>query len=161
MPRHPFRPNEPKWLFRDLKRIHELATTAVFEHYELSGFAQSLILFVLSHKSEDGEIPTQRELAYELNLSPTTITVAVKALVKQGCVRKLTDEEDMRKNRIEITDKGREVALSCRDALDKIDETMYLGFTPEEKELISSFYIRMTDNLKTLVPQDYKKEDNH
>ena len=148
------RHKEPKWLFRDLKRMHELASSAVFSKLGLRDFGQPLLLFVLESYSDSGQIPTQRELARELNLSPTTITVSLKSLERQGCVRKLADDADMRKNRIEITDRGREVAQSCRVAFDKVDEGMYLDFTDEEIALISSFYVRMTNNLKKLADSE-------
>lgn len=151
-------PREPKWLYRDLKRMHERATDAVFARLGLRDFGQPLLLFVLENYSDSGQIPTQRELARDLNLSPTTITVSLKSLERQGCVRKLPDESDMRKNRIEITDRGREVARNCRIAFDEIDEGMYCGFSEEEISLISSFYIRMTDNLQKLTESEPRSQ---
>lgn len=153
----PFDPKEPKWLYRDLKRMHELATSSVFMEQGLN-IGQPLLLFVLESQSNLGLNPTQRDLADELNLSPTTVTMSIKSLERQGCVRKFADEADMRKNRIEITDKGREIAKSCRRALDKVDEGMYLGFSDEEIALISSFFIRMTENLKKLTESANKAQ---
>ncbi len=155
-----FGQREPKWLYRDLKRMHEIATSAIFTEQRLN-IGQPVLLFVLESMGDRGINPTQRDLADELNISPTTVTMSIKALERQGYVRKLADEADMRKNRIEITDKGKDVSKSCRLAFDKIDEGMYHGFTDEEIALISSFFIRMTDNLKRLTESETmaQKED--
>ncbi len=152
-----FDPKEPKWLYRDLKRMHELATSSVFMEQGLN-IGQPLLLFVLEAQSDDGINPTQRDLADELNLSPTTVTMSIKSLERQGYVEKFSDVSDMRKNRIEITDKGREIAKSCRRALDKVDEGMYLGFSDDEIALISSFFVRMTENLRKLTESANKAQ---
>ena len=152
-----FDPKEPKWLYRDLKRMHELATSSVFMEQGLN-IGQPLLLFVLEAQSDEGISPTQRDLADELNLSPTTVTMSIKSLERQGYVKKFSDASDMRKNRIEITDKGREIAKSCRRALDKVDEGMYLGFSDDEIALISSFFVRMTENLRKLTESANKAQ---
>ncbi len=151
-------PKEPKWLYRDLKRMHERATAVVFAERGLN-IGQPLLLFVLEDKCSHGVNPTQRDLADELNLSPTTITVSLKSLERNGCIRKFADEEDMRKNRIKITPKGREMAKNCRNAIDKVDEGMYYGFSSEEIALISSFFIRMTENLKRLTERETQAQE--
>ena len=137
--------------------MHELATSSVFMEQGLN-IGQPLLLFVLEAKSDEGINPTQRDLADELNLSPTTVTMSIKSLERQGYVKKFADVSDMRKNRIEITDKGREIAKSCRRALDKVDEGMYLGFSDDEIALISSFFIRMTENLRKLTESANKAQ---
>ena len=152
-----FDPKEPKWLYRDLKRMHELATSSVFMEQGLN-IGQPLLLFVLEAQSDEGISPTQRDLADELNLSPTTVTMSIKSLERQGYVKKFSDASDMRKNRIEITDKGREIAKSCRRALDKVDEGMYLGFSDDDIALISSFFVRMTENLRKLTESANKAQ---
>ncbi len=152
-----FDPKEPKWLYRDLKRMHELATSSVFMEQGLN-IGQPLLLFVLEAQSDNGINPTQRDLADELNLSPTTVTMSIKSLERQGYVKKFSDASDMRKNRIEITGKGREIAKSCRRALDKVDEGMYLGFSDDEIALISSFFVRMTENLRKLTESANKAQ---
>ena len=157
----PFDPTEPKWLYRGLKRVHELATNAVFNEYGIGNLGQPTLLFMLEGEERHGRFPTQREIARDLNLSPTTITVSLKSLEKHGCINKLPDDEDMRKNRISLTEKGREITKKCAEASDKVDETMYLGFSDEEIALISSFYIRMTENLRTLTGDNRsQKEDS-
>lgn len=153
----PFDPKESKWLYRDLKRAHELATSAVFMDQNVN-IGQPLILFVLEAQNEQGINPSQRDLADELMLSPTTVTMSIKSLERQGCVRKLGDVSDMRKNRIQITEKGRETARICRRALDMIDEGMYLGFSDDEIALISSFFVRMTESLKKLTETTTKAQ---
>lgn len=140
----------PEWLFRDLSDIHHAAFAAAFESYGIGRMMHPLILAVLEEYGDGGAIATQKELAEHMRLSPTTITFALKDLAAQGFVRKIVDDSDMRRNRVEITDAGRDVSKKCRAAIDEIDRVMYSGFSGEERNAISGFYVRMIKNLKSL-----------
>ena len=139
----------PEWLFRDLQDAHRRAFLSAFRRCGVGELSHPIILFILEEFGEGGAIATQKELAGKMRLSPTTITIALKDLERQGYVRKVTDGMDMRRNRVEITEAGRQIAARCREAFDEIDRNMYRGFTPEEIGLISSLYLRMTENLRS------------
>lgn len=154
MMRHCRRPagsSDPEWLFRDMNMAHRMAMQAVFNRNGVGELGQPLILFVLEDCIDDGVIPTQKELAEKLNISPATVTISLKSLERRGYVRKIADGEDLRCNRIEITSAGRITAERCRRAFDEIDKAMYTGFSDNEKSLLSGFYTRMMGNLLTLA----------
>jgi len=136
-----------EWLFRDLNNAYRMASDAAFAKFGVKEFGQPIILFMLERYGKDGVIATQKELAQRMGVSPTTITISLKSLERLGCIRKINDKKDLRKNQIEITEKGKMVAKQCRKAFEDLNKAMYEGFTPEERELISSFFIRMTNNL--------------
>ncbi|MDO4750374.1 MAG: MarR family transcriptional regulator, partial [Eubacteriales bacterium] len=98
-------------------------------------------------KLAQNQLPTQRELALEMQLSPPTVNASVKSLERQGLIRKLPDERDLRKTRIEITQAGLETAAACRNAFALLDEAAFRGFSPEEALILNSFIRRMADNL--------------
>ncbi|HHU22979.1 MAG TPA: winged helix-turn-helix transcriptional regulator [Clostridiales bacterium] len=136
-----------EWLFRDLNTACRLASDAAFAKFGVREFGQPIILFMLERYGKDGVIATQKELAQRMRVSPTTITISLKSLERLGCIRKINDKKDMRRNQIEITEKGKMVAKQCRKAFEDLNKAMYQGFAPEERELINSFFIRMTNNL--------------
>lgn len=140
----------PEWLFRDLQDAHRRAFSSAFRRCGVGDMGHPMILFILEEFGEGGVIATQKELAGRMRLSPTTITISLKTLERQGYVRKVTDGADMRRNRVEITETGRQIAEKCRAAFDEIDKAMYRGFTPEEIALISTLYQRMTENLRSI-----------
>lgn len=149
--------NESTRVFRSLMHAHRRAHDALFDSIGLREIGQPILLAILSDKKRSGEKCTQKELNERLRISPSTLTVSIKSLEKRGYVRKTTDENDLRRNYIEITDDGMEVSDKCRECLIEIDEAMYAGFTPEEKELAMSFMERMADNLRAPFGKECEK----
>ena len=60
----------------------------------------------------------------------------------------------MRKKRIRITDRGREVAQRYIEVFSEVDEAMYGGFTGTELDQVSDLFERMTENLRALAGQE-------
>ena len=87
-------------------------------------------------------------------ISPASVTAALKALEKQGCIVREAQESDMRRKRIRITDKGREVALRYKEVYTEVDEAMYRGFSDEELRAVSAYFERITQNLRALCEQE-------
>jgi DNA-binding MarR family transcriptional regulator len=139
--------SSPAWRFRCLHHAHRAAVNASMARCGVPEPGQPFILFALE-RIGNGSIDTQRELAERLGLSPATVTASLKALEKQGYVRRVTDENDMRRKRIEITERGREAEVLCRRAFVQVDDVMYRGFSETELSQLSSFFDRMTENLR-------------
>lgn len=145
---HDLNMNAPEWAFRALTRAHHMAHAAVFDSLGLKDIGQPLILAVLS---DDNVSRSQKELGDILNVSAPTVTMSIKSLEKRGCVKKTSDENDMRRNLIELTPLGREIAGKCRCAFDSIDQAMYSGFSEQERELAAKLFRRAADNLLALA----------
>ena len=144
------RETSPEWYFRELHQAHRNATDTLFSHLGIKKYGQPMILFILARESEEqGKSfkPTQKELAERLGVSPSTTTISLKSLERLGCVRKVSDHNDMRCKRIELTEKGLSIAHKFHEAFHTIDTAMYDSFTEEERELISHLYRKMTANL--------------
>lgn len=139
--------NTTNWQFHRLTRAHHLASNMLFDKFGIREYGQPMILFALERFGKGGAIATQKELAEHLGVSQPTTAVSLKYLERQGCVSKITDERDMRRNRIEITEKGIEVAKKFREAFRELDEVMYSGFSEEEKAQAAEIYERITKNL--------------
>ena len=71
-----------------------------------------------------------------------------------------TDEKDSRRNRIFITQKGRDAVLSGMEGFRQVDAHMYHGFSPEERELVHGFHRRMLENLYQ-IGGDKRQEPLH
>ena len=149
--------NESTRVFRGLMHAHRRAHDALFDSMGLREIGQPILMAILSDKKRMGEKCTQKELSERLRISPSTLTISIKSLEKRGYVRKTTDENDLRRNYIEITDAGMEISDKCRECLIGIDEAMYAGFSTEEKEMAMKFMERMAENLRTLFGKDCEK----
>lgn len=107
--------------------------------------AQHRLLMELAH---DNEI-SQKELSKRLHVSPATITISIKKLVKDGYVKKNSLKNDSRYNMITITDKGRSIIEKSVRVFDAADSKMLEGFTDSELEVFHTMLIRMYNNLET------------
>lgn len=110
---------------------------------------------IMDYLTEHGE-STQRDIAEALRISPASVAVSVKRMVKAGLLEKTADEHDLRFNKIKITQKGMEANCACREEFDRIDRQMFTGFTEEELGQFSDYLHRIYDNLSVdkVDPED-------
>lgn len=90
---------------------------------------------------------TQKDVADFLHVSPPSVAVMVKRMVRDGMVKKAADEADMRQNRLTITPNGQELVEQSRKIFEQSDKQVYAGFNEEELQLLASFLSRLIDNL--------------
>ncbi len=90
---------------------------------------------------------TQKDVADFMHVSPPSVTVMVKRMVRDGLVEKNLDPEDMRQNRLQVTAAGEAASVRNRALFDQIDRLSYQGFSPEELEQLAGFLDRLINNL--------------
>ncbi len=90
---------------------------------------------------------TQKDVADFLQVSPPSVAVMVKRMVRDGMLTKEANERDMRQNHLTITEEGRSVEEQCRQMFGRMDEQVYAGFSKEELEQLSSYLNRLIENL--------------
>ena len=108
--------------------------------------------FILMQLSKDGGLPSQKELAALLGITPAAVTLALGKLEEDGLVARKAGQ-DTRFNEIEITESGREIVSRSREYFAKVDVCAFAGVLAEEKEIFDRVVSKLTDNLKDLVQQ--------
>lgn len=106
-------------------------------------FGQLPVLEYVDH--HDG--CTQSEVAEQMLVTPASIALSTKRLQKAGLLRKSTDETNLRRNCLSITDKGRELALKCRRIHDAFDESLFQGFSDADMDAFLAYLERMIGNI--------------
>ncbi len=101
---------------------------------------------LLMELANDSQI-SQKELSKRLNVSPATVTISIKKLVKDGYVKKSSLKNDNRYNMIAITEKGKKIIEKSIRIFDEADEKILAGFSDEELERLNNMFIRMFNNL--------------
>ena len=135
-------------LLHQLMRAHHNAVAAALNALGLGNIGSPRLLWELSTYPDDpARAPTQKELADRLHSAPPTVAASLKVLERQGYVVRRTDEKDTRRNRIFITRKAREALDAGLQAFQQVDDAMYRGFSPEEREQVYRFHRRMLENL--------------
>lgn len=150
---------EPVFLFHALHRAHHNAVVSQMAAQGLQDVGQPMILMLLE-RCENGEIGCQKDLAAEIHVSPATIATSLKSLERMGYVKKLPDASDARRNRVAVTEKGRDAVARCNAVFDRIDRQLYAGFTPAELDAIQQLHRRMLDNLRSMdsTPTPVRKD---
>ena len=105
----------------------------------------------------------QRELCDNLCIRPSTGTVMIQRMAKNGLVERRQDEKDQRVMRIFLTDKGKDTAQELREATREIEEECFAGFSREEILLLKRLAMQVRDNLSKALgglPENPKREGN-
>ena len=110
---------------------------------EMTQESVRLIIICLAH----GDGITQLDLVKKTHLSPPTVSITVKKLENLGYISRVSDAEDQRAVRVYLTDKGRQLDDSARNAVHNINNILMQGITPEQTELLTQLLGHMRDNL--------------
>lgn len=134
-------------VFHSLFRAHHNAVQGQLNRDGLGDIGSPRLLHALRDCGEEGQIPSQRELADLLHVSPATITASLKSLERNGYVERHIDPADSRRNLITITDKALAIMERSDHVFEKVDEHMFFGFTQEEVAQLNHYHLRMLQNL--------------
>ncbi|MBQ3507949.1 MAG: MarR family transcriptional regulator [Clostridia bacterium] len=107
--------------------------------------SQHRTLMQLARRQED--IPSQKELAEIMGISPAAVTTTLKKLEREGYIARSMTDEDNRKNEIRITAQGIAKVMESRAVFEATDKEMFAGFTSEEIATLISYMERLDRNL--------------
>lgn len=109
--------------------------------------SQHMLLMRLSR----GCIPSQKQLAKDLSVSPAAIAVALKKLETDGYIVRDADTDDCRCNRIALTEKGQSAVAQTRTLFACIDHAMVQDFDDAELDALLRALTRVEQNLQALL----------
>ena len=97
--------------------------------------------------------PSQRQLASEMGISPAAVTTILKSLEKEGYVTRCATDEDNRRNRVAITEKGRSKLDEAHVIFDRVDQAMFRGMSESEIRTLQGILSRMKNNLQEMADE--------
>lgn len=109
---------------------------------------------ILMRLAKHRRLPSQKDLAEHLNITAAAVTGALKKLENQGYIER-TLGQDNRYNEISITEKGRALVESTREAFSRVDVSLFDGFTEDELDS----YISCLDKMR--LNMDARLEEIH
>lgn len=104
----------------------------------------------LMHLARYEHIPSQKELADAMGISPAAVTAILKRLERDGYIARTVTDADNRRNEIRITESGRRAVEDSRAVFDSVDDAMFADFTDDELSLFTALLDRLQDNLSTV-----------
>ena len=102
---------------------------------------------ILMHLAMRDKLPSQKELADHLDITPAAVTGALQKLEKEGYIER-TLGHDNRFNELSITEKGREIVKQSKMLFCQADSAMFEGFSDEELDTYIAFLEKLQANIK-------------
>lgn len=136
------------WKIAMIYRLHMQNILGVAESFGLYP-GQSRILMTIAEMNGS----TQKEIANRLDISPASMAVSIKRMQKAGLVEKVADKNDLRNNRVFITEKGQRIETNSMSELIRFDNDLLKGFTAEDIRQLDSYLTRIQTNLKEAKSQ--------
>lgn len=90
---------------------------------------------------------SQKDVADFMGVSPPSMAVMVKRMIRDGLIEKRLNPEDMRQNHLRTTARGGAISTHNRALYDQLDRQAYQGFSPEELEQLANYLDRLINNL--------------
>jgi DNA-binding MarR family transcriptional regulator len=90
---------------------------------------------------------SQKELSKQMRLTQGAVSGSIKRLLKLGMIEQIPLEEDMRYNRLVITEQGRAVIADYEEHIHTRYKELFLGFTQEELEQFNKSLQKINANL--------------
>lgn len=128
-----------------LKGIHQRVGQIMQQKIDEYGltFGQ-LHLMMLIEKYPDAN---QKFLASEMRFTQGAMSSVVKRLISLKVLEQIPLEEDMRYNRLEITEKGKSMIEDYKEELNIKYRDMFIGFNQDELEVLNKYLIKVNENL--------------
>ena len=147
--------HEPSALFHGLHHAHKRRVMEEQANRGVRELGAPMLLMSLFYAETAGERWSQRDVARTMRISPATVAVSLKTLEKNGYVKRSTDEQDARRNRVSLTEKGKEAVGLCGESFRAVDERMLSGFSEAERVQLTGFFTRMIENLGGMEPPPF------
>ena len=90
----------------------------------------------------------QKEIAAACHIEPATITSVLLGMENKGLITRKNLNGNRRSLYVYLTDKGKAFAKRIETEFESIEENAFMGFTNEEKKMLTDFLIRVNQNMK-------------
>lgn len=139
--------------------IHQFIRVAHMHHAAIEGRIMKLGFHhsqhrMLMHLAKYEHIPSQKELAEAMGITPAAVTTTLKRLEKEGYITRTVTDEDNRRNEIRITEAGLSAVRESQALFETVDKQMFKGISREELEAFTKTLERMRNNLGEAMPED-------
>ena len=111
---------------------------------------------ILMHLSIKGNLPSQKELAEHLGITPAGVTCALQKLENDGYLARHL-AADNRYNEIVITDAGKDIVEKTKLIFSEVDKSMFADFDEEELDL----FIKSLEKIKNTAEKELMKGKNN
>lgn len=142
--------NEKIELYTELHRLerqmHRISHWGWHEHGHYREVSRLLRLIA------DNDGVMQRDLAFEMDVRPSSMTEMLSRMEAHGLVQRKPDEKDQRVMHIHLTEEGRKIAEESAEAMERLASMMFGSFTEEEAAQMLALTKKLCGSLDTMAP---------
>lgn len=147
---------------RDAREImHKLIQTNRHHRRVIERYSDSIGMHCSAHRmlmliSRAENLPSQKELAECLKISPAAVATTIKKLESDGYIErsKPTSGGDSRQNEIKITKRGRDAAIASEKYFRCVDSSALAGFSDSELDTLVYLLDKIQNNLSSVKDID-------
>lgn len=155
--------NEDKVVAPEIKCVSNLIkrfVNIVSSEYDLHGLTSQhmRILGYIAFQHNNGSDVFQKDIENQLNIRPSTATVMLKVLEKNGYIIKETVKSDARLKRLILTEKADEITSKGIEIMKEVNNRVTKGIPEENLDIFFSVLEQIKSNL--LTTNDIKSK-NH
>lgn len=131
------------WEFsQELEKEYHTYRKVIMEEYELSAMEVDVLLFL----ANNAECDTATDIVRIQRRSKSHVSLAVRGLMQKGYLSGITDTSDRKKIRLKIMSEAEKIVHFGREQQKKFVDSIFNGFTEQEKEAYFSFCRRIQEN---------------
>ena len=109
---------------------------------------------LLQYLSSTDSVASQKELADKFDVSPACIARSLKALACDGYITRSGSEDDLRRNSVQITEKGLQSLANTRRLFDEFDARIFAGISDDEIGQLTALLTRIQENIRQCEEED-------
>ena len=102
---------------------------------------------MLMYLAAKDKMPSQREIADALDISPACVAQTLKTLGASGFIEKNEGMQDGRCKEVVVTAAGREIVNSSKVLFESINEEMYRNLSDGDLETLNTLLTRIFNNM--------------
>lgn len=122
----------------------------ICQEWELTRNELDVILFLYNNPAYD----RAADIVSHRGIAKSHVSLSVAGLEEKGLLRRRFSEQDRRTAHLELTDRGRDIALRAREKQMRYFSALYEGISREEFEIWKNITQKVWENLKNLESTD-------
>ena len=112
-------------------------------HTELSTGQPKVLAYLKSHEGQ-----RQKTIAQACQLEPSSLTVLLNRMEKQGMISRRHQSDDRRSLSVYLTDYGRSLATQVVERFYEVERAALSGISPEDESVFERVCKQILENLK-------------
>ena len=131
--------------WRRILKLLEHSTAPLGEKLNLSRAHTDVLIFLINNPGLD----TARDIVEYRRIPKANVSQAVEQLIRKGLLTRQQDTIDRRHIHLQLTDAALPLARQLNALRSRMEQQMFLGFSPREKEQYQQLSQRLLANLES------------